>query len=220
MLKLLIKKIYQIIYSKVESYFYPTLNPQVNNSLDKSGKKIMIGAYTYGYEKLNLATWGEDTKVVIGKFCSISSGLILFCGGNHRVDWITTYPFGHVPNSPIKSKAVIGTPKTKGDIIIGNDVWIGKDVIIMSGITIGDGAVISANSNVVKDIPPYSIFGGNPAKLLKKRFPEEFITEFLEIRWWDYPIEDIEKIIPFLCNQQNLSICDNIAKIKEILNRA
>ena len=166
----------------------------------------MIGKYTYGRPKIH--SWGEKdsdgnpaAKLVIGNFCSIADGCNIFLGGNHRTDWVTTYPFGHIHHNIFKDFKGKGHPDTKGDVIIGNDVWIAANVTIMSGVTIGDGAVIANNSHVVKDIEPYSIVGGNPAKLIKKRFTDEQIKKLLEIKWWNWDDTKINKFSPLLCNQ-------------------
>ncbi|MGA1049821.1 MAG: CatB-related O-acetyltransferase, partial [Minisyncoccia bacterium] len=95
----------------------------------------------------------------------------------------------------------IGHPCTNGDVIIGNDVWFGDNVTIMSGVTLGDGVVIANNSHVVKNVEPYSLIGGNPAKLIKKRFTEEQIDKLLEIKWWNWDDSKINKFTPLLCNQ-------------------
>lgn len=185
------------------------------------GKPVSVGRCTYGYEDATIF-WAGDSDITIGRFCSISSRLKLYCGGNHRTDWLSTYPFGHniFYNSPYpfnKTKPVKGHPDTNGNICIGNDVWIGSDVTIMSGVTIGDGAVIAANSHVVSNIPPYAIAGGNPAKVIRYRFAPEIINRLLLIRWWNYPLDKIECIVPLLCNQNNQDISENLSQIEQNL---
>lgn len=135
--------------------------------------------------QITLRQWGEGAQLKIGNFCSIASNITVLLGGNHRTDWVTTYPFGHCKNFPDVAP-VKGHPKTNGNVVIGNDVWIGSGATIMSGVTIGDGAVIAANSHVVKDVAPYSIVGGNPAKHIKFRFTEEQIKSLLQIQWWNW----------------------------------
>lgn len=149
-----------------------------------------IGSFTYGAEHIKVKSWGEGTVLTIGKFCSIAGDVTVLLGGNHRTDWVTTYPFGHVHQSTFPCSG-IGHPSTNGNVIIGNDVWVGMGVTIMSGITIGDGAVIADNSHVVKSVPSYAIVGGNPATVIRSRFEPHQIESLLAIRWWDWPTEKI-----------------------------
>ena len=154
--------------------------------------------YTYGAPAIH---WeNENAKLVVGKFCSIAGNVNIYLGGNHRMDWVTTYPFGHIHQNTFNNFNGEGHPSTKGDVIIGNDVWIGNNVTIMSGVIIGDGAVIANNSHVVKNVEPYSLVGGNPAKLIKYRFSKEQIEKLLEIKWWDWNDEKINQFTPLLCN--------------------
>lgn len=159
---------------------------------------MQVGKYTYG--QTNIYWKNDNAKLTIGNFCSIASNVKIYLGGNHRTDWVSTYPFGHVYQDIFNTFNGIGHPATKGDVIIGNDVWIGSDVTIMSGVTIGDGAVIANNSHVVKNVEAYSLTGGNPAKVIKYRFSEEQIKKLLEIKWWYWDDEKINKFVPLLCN--------------------
>lgn len=160
----------------------------------------MVGKYTYGTNNIKIKQWWEGAKLHIGSFCSIADNITIFLGGNHRADWITTYPFGHINQKVFNSFNGIGHPKTNGDVIIGNDVWIANGVTIMSGVKIGDGAIIAANSHVVKDVDPYSIVGGNPAKIIKYRFTKEQIKNLLEIKWWNWSDDKINQNVTLLCN--------------------
>lgn len=134
-------------------------------------------------------SWDAKTKLKIGKFCSIADSVHVFLGGNHNISALSTYPFG-VTGQELTSPRE-GHPKSNGNIVIGNDVWIASHVSIMSGITIGDGAVIAAFSHVIKDVKPYEVVGGNPAKHIRFRVPEEDIPDLLRLSWWNWPIEKI-----------------------------
>ena len=129
-----------------------------------------------------------------------------FLGGNHRTDWITTFPFGHIYQDELGGTDILGHPATKGDVVIGNDVWIGSGVSIMSGINVGNGAVISANACVTKDVAPYNIVAGNPAKSVKQRFDDEIVDILLRLKWWDLPLDDIKNITRILSSKPDKSI--------------
>ena len=161
---------------------------------------ISIGKYTYGSPITHPRGNYHPANLIVGKFCSISENVNVFLGHNHRIDWVSTYPFGHVNQNVFNRFNGVGHPSTKGDVVIGNDVWIAYNVIIMSGVKIGDGAVVAANSHIIKDVEPYSIVGGNPAKLIKKRFTETQIKDLLEIKWWDWEESKINELSPLLCN--------------------
>jgi len=134
----------------------------------KYKKHLVLGQHSYIAGDIHISCpWTKDVKIRIGKYCSLSGGINFYLGGNHRVDWISTFPLWSIYENVTK---VSGHPATKGDIIIGNDVWIGQTATILSGVTIGDGAVIGAKAVVGSDVEPYSIVVGNPAKIVKKRF--------------------------------------------------
>jgi acetyltransferase-like isoleucine patch superfamily enzyme len=161
-----------------------------------------VGSNTYGHNDIKIIG-GHDvgTKLIIGKFCSIAEGVVVFLGANHRVDWFSTYPFGHIHDTVFpKVKKTHGHPATKGDVTIGNDVWIATNAVIMSGVTIGDGAVIGAYSIVTKDVSPYTIVAGNPAKQIRKRFSDEVINKLLDLKWWDMEENKINEISDILCS--------------------
>jgi acetyltransferase-like isoleucine patch superfamily enzyme len=159
---------------------------------------MSYGKHSYGTVNILWNTSGAELKV--GKFCSIALNVTVYLGGNHRSDWVTTYPFGHTNRAIFNKFNGVGHPSTKGDVVIGNDVWISNNVVIMSGVTIGDGVVIANNSHVVKDAPPYSLIGGNPAQVIKYRFTPEQIEKLLQIKWWDWSDEKINEFSPLLCN--------------------
>ena len=161
---------------------------------------IIVGDYTYYDDFENVENFEKNVKylfdfvgdkLIIGKFCMIASDVkFIMNGANHLTDSLSTYPFSIFGNG--WEKAMEGkTFPQKGNITIGNDVWIGYNATIMAGVTIGDGAIIATNATVVKDVEPYSIVGGNPAKEIKKRFSEETIAKLLELQWWNWDIEKI-----------------------------
>lgn len=154
---------------------------------------IQVGEYTYGNP--NVLNYRDGTKLAIGKFCSIAPNVSIIMGGDHRSDWCTTYPFNSLMN---EFRYIEGNPKSNGDIVIGNDVWMARDCKILSGVHIGDGAIIAANAVVTKDVEPYSIVGGIPAKVIRKRFDEETVRKFEEIQWWNWDKEHIYDAIPLL----------------------
>lgn len=169
--------------------------------------QIIVGDYTYyddpedvyNFEKnvLYLFEFIGD-KLIVGKFCQIATGVrFIMNGGNHAMNGTSTYPFKIFGKS--WSNASLDTP-SRGDIVIGNDVWIGNNVTIMNGVKIGDGAIIGTNSLVTKNVDPYSVVGGNPAALLKKRFDESTIEFLLKLKWWDWGVEKITKHIDLITN--------------------
>ncbi len=159
--------------------------------------RLDLGEHSYGSPEI--LWWGEDARLSIGRFTSIADGVTILLGGNHRPDWITTYPFSAFEDWP-SAAAIPGHPATKGDVRIGNDVWIGNGALILSGVTIGDGAVIAARAVVARDVPPYAIVGGNPARLIRYRFDPHTIAALLRSAWWTWPPERIEAAMPLLMN--------------------
>jgi acetyltransferase-like isoleucine patch superfamily enzyme len=154
-----------------------------------------IGEFSYGVPKI--WWWGESARLSIGKFCSFANGIDILLGGNHRVDWVTTYPFSAISDWP-EAAQIPGHPSTNGDVVIGNDVWIGYNATILSGVTIGDGAVVGAHAVVTRDVAPYAIVGGNPARSIRMRFTDEIIEQLLKVAWWNWDLERIRRHIPLL----------------------
>lgn len=161
---------------------------------------------TYFDRNVNIITWSDEYKVVLGKYNSIGRDCNFFLHANHRHDWITTTSqlLGPVTPEIADMHMKMGHPTCKGDIIIENDVWIGAKSTIMSGVKIGNGAVVGSCSVVTKDVPPYAIVAGNPAKIVKYRFTEEQIKDLLTISWWDWDENRIREnaMILWSCNIQ------------------
>ncbi len=168
---------------------------------------MYVGRHTYGTEHIKIHRWNEMKKhynLYIGNFCSIADDIEVYLGGNHYIQLVSSYPFGLIKNNIFtNAKLIENNPNLngsycKGDVTIGSDVWIGSHVTIMSGIKIGDGAVIATNSHIVKDVPPYAIVGGNPAKIIKYRFSEVQIEKLLEIQWWNWSDEKINENLVYI----------------------
>lgn len=181
---------------------------------------IIVGDYTYYDDFEDVANFEKNVKyhfdfigdqLIIGKFCMIASDVtFIMNGANHLTQSISSYPFaifGHDWTKAMDGKSY----PNKGNTIVGNDVWIGYNATILPGITIGDGAIIAANTTVSKDVPPYSIVGGNPSKIIKKRFSDEKIETLLALKWWDW---DIEKITAHVADLTG----DTITNLKAIAN--
>jgi virginiamycin A acetyltransferase len=172
---------------------------------------IIVGDYTYYDDFENVENFEKNVKyhfdfvgdkLIIGKFCMIASDVkFIMNGANHLTKALTTYPFAIFGQGWENAMEGKHYPK-KGDILIGNDVWIGYNATIMAGVTIGDGAIIATNATVIKDVEPYTIVGGNPATLIKKRFSDDVIEKLLKLKWWDWSIEKITE------NIQNLTGID------------
>lgn len=163
---------------------------------------ISVGDYTYYDDFENVANFEKNVKyhfdfvgdkLVIGKFCMIASDVtFIMNGANHLSKAVSSYPFA-IFGKDWKDAMEGKTYPSKGNTVIGNDVWIGYNATIMPGVQIGDGAIIASNATVTKNVEPYSIVGGNPAKLIRKRFSDTEISELLALKWWDWPIEKITR---------------------------
>ncbi len=180
-----------------------------------SNPLITVGEYTIyndfvhdpcEFEKNNLLYHFpvNQDKLSIGKFCSLACGVkFLFTSGKHRTHSLSTYPFPlFFDEWGLEISDVANAWENKGETVIGNDVWIGYEAAIMSGVTIGDGAIIGARALVTKDVPPYAIVGGVPAQQIKWRFDQEKIAALRKLQWWDWPYERIQKNLSAIMNNQ------------------
>ncbi|HTL89947.1 MAG TPA: CatB-related O-acetyltransferase [Leptolyngbya sp.] len=177
---------------------------------------IVVGDYSYyddpldseGFERNVLYNYGNDL-LIIGKFCAIATGAkFIMNGANHKLNAISTYPFPIFANGWESEMEQLLNLPSRGDTIIGNDVWIGYEAVIMPGVKVSDGAIIAAKSVVVKDVPPYTIVGGNPAAVIRQRFSPAEIAKLLEIRWWDWDIEKITQHLPLMMSHQIEALCN------------
>lgn len=178
---------------------------------------IIVGDFTYYDDFEDVMNFEKnvkyhfdfvDDKLIIGKFCMIASDVtFIMNGANHLTDAISTYPFAIFGDGWEGAMEGREYPR-KGDINIGNDVWIGYNATIMAGVTIGDGAIIATNATVVKDVAPYTIVGGNPAREIKRRFDAETVHKLLDLKWWDRPMEWITANVNSLTGK-DLSVLDD-----------
>ncbi len=171
----------------------------IRNTVDNPN--IEIGEYTYyddpdgaeDFERNVLYHYPfSGDKLVIGRFCAIArQAKFLMNGANHRLDGFSTYPFEIFGNGWESAAAAAPDYPDKGDTVVGNDVWIGYDALVMPGVTIGNGAIVAARSVVTGDVPAYAVVGGNPARVIRRRFGDEAIAALEEIAWWHWPVEQV-----------------------------
>jgi acetyltransferase-like isoleucine patch superfamily enzyme len=157
--------------------------------------RVTIGRFSYGLPTFRL--WQPEERIDIGAFCSIAQEVLILGGGDHRMEWPTTFPFRIAFGDPMAERD--GHPTSKGPTEIGCDVWIATRAIVLSGSQIGHGCVIGAGAVVSGVIPPYSIVAGNPGRVIRARFTPEIVSALLEIAWWHWPIEKIRDYVPLLC---------------------
>jgi acetyltransferase-like isoleucine patch superfamily enzyme len=162
--------------------------------------QIVVGPYTYGRPKVRFPESGA--RLSIGRYGSIADNVEILLGGNHRTDWATTYPFPALPGLWPAAAGMGGHDATRGDVNIGHDVWLGSQAMILSGVTIGHGAVVAARAVVTRDVAPYAIVAGNPAREIRKRLPEADIATLLATRWWALPEAEVAALLPLLMSDR------------------
>lgn len=154
-----------------------------------------IGVGSYGIPEVH--EFNEGAILKIGAYTSIAANVVIVLGGHHRTDWVTTYPF---PAKIPEAAGIQGYNGTRGDVIVGSDVWICTGSMILSGVTIGDGAVVAAGAVVTRDVEPYAVVAGNPARFLKWRFPQSQRDALLASRWWLWPEQEVRGLSGLLCS--------------------
>lgn len=196
---------------KLENYFEnpykgKTIADQITNPNIIVGKYSYYSGYYHGHSFDDCARYllpdrDDVDRLIIGSYCSIGTGASFIMAGNqgHRHEWISSFPFFYMNEVPEFQGAKNGY-QPAGDTIIGNDVWIGAEAMIIPGIKIGDGAVVGSRALVTKDVAPYAVVGGNPAKEIKKRFAEQDISMLLEMKWWNWELYQLKEVMPMMCN--------------------
>ncbi|WP_047248575.1 CatB-related O-acetyltransferase [Chromobacterium subtsugae] len=166
------------------------------------------GRYKFGFASYGLPSvsdWNDGGALEIGAFCSFAADVKILLGGHHRSDWVSTYPF---PAMFPKAADIPDHCVSRGPVVIGSDVWVCSGAVVLSGVRIGDGAVIAAGAVVTRDVPPYAIAAGNPAKVVRFRFSPDIVAQLLAIRWWDWPGDELAAIAHLLCNDNPQALLD------------
>lgn len=189
------------------------LKDQVTNPNIIVGEHSYYSGYYHNHSFDDCARYlnpnsSDVDKLIIGRYCSIGSGAVFMMAGNqgHQHKWASTFPFFYQDNAHF-SQAVDGFERA-GNTVIGNDVWIGTEAMIMSGITIGDGAIIASRAVVTKNVPPYTIVGSNPAKHIRDRFVSTQKTQLIEMQWWHWSDEQVKGAMSFLCSSDIAGLYD------------
>lgn len=211
-------------YFRLQSYFLRFNKKQAQQKLLNKPKRSQNAfSKQYPHYKMGLNCYGvpnikhahPDTMLTIGNYCSIAKNVEIFLGGNHRTDWVSSYPF---PAFFAQANHIQNYVASRGDIVIGSDVWLCQNATILSGVTIGHGAVVANGAIVTKDVHPYEIVGGNPAKHIRWRFDEHTREALLESAWWDWPEEEILNVVDKLCSD-NLANFLEYAKNRSVSSR-
>jgi virginiamycin A acetyltransferase len=155
-----------------------------------------IGSYSYGRPKVRFPESGR--RLTIGRYCSIADKVEILLGGDHRLDWASTYPFAAKRGLFPDASAPEDYHASRGDVVIGHDVWLGSGCMILSGVAIGHGAVVAARAVVTRDVPAYAVVAGNPAKVVRRRFDDATVAALVDAAWWDLPHEAVTRLVPLL----------------------
>ena len=181
----------------------PIQHAQVDRATDYFANDqliLTIGRFSYIDGRALVYFYKEISTIRIGNFCAVARNVSFYLRANHHVEWVTTYPIDLMPWPDEVPKPEEAHAKLDGDIIIGNDVWIGEGARFLPGVTVGDGAVIGAATVVTKDVPAYSLFAGNPGAVRRMRFADADIEFLLRLQWWNWPTEKIRRFAPLICS--------------------
>ncbi len=194
----MLKKIEKFIRRKIDRLRGKKELPRIYRAEERFRKRYPtyeIGVGTYGMPIVH--DWSEGSTLKIGKYCSIANNVQILLGGQHRIDWVSCFPFpAYLP----EAAHIQDFGGTRGDVAIGSDVWLCTDCIILSGVTVGHGAVVACGAVVTRDVAPYSVVAGNPAKHIRWRFDEPIRRALLEAAWWDWPELEIRESVEMLCS--------------------
>lgn len=209
------------IFKQLRRFFLRVVGAQPPQSFLSQQEKFRstyprytLGIGTYGMPKVH--DDDEGTTLRIGAYCSISSDVQIFLGKNHRIDWVSSYPF---PAFFVEAKHIPNFGVSRGDVTIGSDVWLCANCMILSGVTIGHGAVIGAGAVVTRDVEPYSVMAGNPAKHVRWRFDDKLRQGLLAVAWWDWPEAELRGIVELLCSDQIPALLDYAQKRKNHISK-
>lgn len=166
------------------------------SKFEKLYPEFEMGRSTYGVPIVH--QWGNGTTLRIGTYCSIAENVEILLGGNHRMDWVSTYPF---PAFFHEANHIKDYTLSRGDVVIGSDVWLCSNCLILSGVNIGHGAVVASGAVVTRDVEPYAIVAGNPARVVRYRFDETVRKALLKAAWWEWPEEEVKQVVNKLCSE-------------------
>lgn len=162
---------------------------------------VLIGSHSYANKGLNVDWWGGPARLRVGNYCSFAEGVQFFLSHGHRTDWIASYPFANADDFWLRGRRIEdGVVARREGIVVGSDVWIGNGARILSGVVVGDGAVIGTGAVVTRDVPPFTFVAGNPARVVRPRFPPDLAAAVQRLAWWNWPEDKVRQYVVELCS--------------------